>query len=346
MLNGRDLTTLTLAHAGARLNHTFVLPIVVLLVTSRCNSRCQSCAWWTSDGHDDLSADEVARIAGDLARLGTRLVVFSGGEPLLRPDVFVLADHFRRRGIALHLLTSGLALKTRASDVARRFSRVVVSLDAATEADYRFVRGVAGFDAVRAGVAALRAVAPSLPVTARATLHRHNFRALIPILDAARDMGVDQVSFLAADVTSDAFGPRHGPDRAALRLTAPEAREFAHIVEQCVADRADAFRSGFVAESPDKLRRLPQYYAALLGQATFPPVSCNAPSMSAVIEADGRVRPCFFHPPVGTLRETPLQTLVTRHLQEFRASWDPAANAICERCVCTLKVGWRTPPWS
>ncbi len=106
------------------------------------------------------------------------------------------------------------------------------------------------------------------------------------------------------------------------------------------------FASGFVAESPAKLRRLPQYYAALGGDGPFPPVACNAPWVSVVLEANGSVRPCFFHPPVGNIRRAPLADLVTRNLRTFRASLDMDSDPTCARCVCSLNAGWRNSPWA
>src|SRR5256885_12048258 len=135
-----------------------------------------SCDWWKQSGADDLTIDEIRGLARVLPALGTRVVVFSGGEPLLRPEVFEAAQMFRVRGMTLHLLTSGVLLERCAMDVAREFSRVIVSLDATTEALYHAVRGVAALTMVEKGVARLRRLAPGVPVTARATLHRMNFR--------------------------------------------------------------------------------------------------------------------------------------------------------------------------
>ena len=59
---------------------------------------------------------------------------------------------------------------------------------------------------------------------------------------------------------------------------------------------AESFGSGFIAESPQKLRRILQYFCAVRGREAFPPVRCNAPEFSAVVGANGRVQPCFFIP--------------------------------------------------
>ncbi len=56
---------------------------------------------------------------------------------------------------------------------------------------------------------------------------------------------------------------------------------------------------GFVVERPAKLRRIAHHFRAHVGQAQHVAPRCNAPWVSAVIEASGEVRPCFFHPGAG-----------------------------------------------
>jgi MoaA/NifB/PqqE/SkfB family radical SAM enzyme len=323
-----------------------VLPLVIFYPTSRCNSRCVSCDWWKQTGDGDLTLDEIDSVAGVLPRLGTKLVVFSGGEPLLRPEVFDAAAMFRARGLVLHLLTSGVLLERFADRVAEHFSRVCISLDATTEALYEQVRGLAALGVVSRGVTRLRRAAPSIPVTARATLHRLNFREMPRLVEYARKIGLDGISFLPADVSSRAFGRDRDPDASGLALTSGEIDEFEQTVERTIQAYREEIRSGFVAESADRLRRLPQYYAALSGARPFPSINCNAPWVSVVIEADGSVRPCFFHEPVGNVRRAPLDAIVDGNLRAFRRAFDVTENATCQRCVCSLKAGWRHAPWA
>jgi MoaA/NifB/PqqE/SkfB family radical SAM enzyme len=340
------VTTSALVALGTAANRTFVLPIVIFFPTSRCNSRCVSCDWWKASGAGDLSLGEISQLAAALPALGTRLVLFSGGEPLLRPEVFEAAALFGANGIRLHLHTSGVLLERVAAEVARHFERVIVSLDAASEPLYAAIRGVNALNTVERGVARLRALAPDIPVAARTTLHRQNFRELPAIVAHARAVGFDSISFLAADLSASAFG-RTAPPRggAGLALSAAEVVEFAGIVEEAIATCGDHFETGFISDSPEKLRRLPQYYAALLAGGGFPPVDCNAPFMSVVVEADGAVRPCFFHEPVGNIRLAPLGSIVARNLRAFRESLTVGSNPICQRCVCSKKTSWRSAPW-
>jgi MoaA/NifB/PqqE/SkfB family radical SAM enzyme len=330
---------------NVRTHLTWALPIVLYAPTSRCNSRCVSCDWWRSDGVSDLRREEVAALCRELPGLKTKVVVFTGGEPLVRDDVFELADLFRAQGVALHLLTSGLALERHASSVAERFAEVTISLDGHTPELYRRVRGVDGLHAVERGVRRLKELRPGLPIRARSTLHQRNFRALPDLIDKADSMGLDQISFLSADVGSDAFGrgpAGASPNPHSLLLDAKEVDEFERVIEKALLSHAEAFRRGRVAERGDRLRKLARYYRAHQRRGVFPEVHCNAPWASAVIEADGTVRPCFFQPPVGNVREKGLRALLDDEMVRFRRGLTVDRDPICQRCVCSLRVGMRS----
>ena len=337
------------ANAAVRFNQathrTIALPLLIFFPTARCNSRCVSCDWWQADGKSDLTLDEIRALATQLPELHTRLVLLSGGEPLLRREVFEIADLFRAQGVKLHLLTSGLFLDKYAEQVASRFEQVTISLDAHTPTLYHSIRGVDALALVERGVTHLRAAAPALPIRARSTLHRHNFPELPRLIDKARAMGLTQISFLAADVTSEAFGRRSESSTRGLLLNEKEVNEFEQVVEETIRTHTRDFETRFVAESPEKLRRLPRYYAAQLGLGAFPPIACNAPWMSAVVEADGAVRPCFFHPAVGNIRETGLSAILRAEMVKFRRGLNVAENETCRKCVCTMQVGLGSRVW-
>jgi MoaA/NifB/PqqE/SkfB family radical SAM enzyme len=342
------LATGTLVRLGEATNRTLVLPLLIFYPTSRCNSRCASCDWWKQSGADDLELDQIGAIADALPALGTRVVAFSGGEPLLRPDVFDAAALFSARGMTLHLLTSGVLLERFAERVSRHFTRVCVSLDATSDRLYERIRGVDALATVRRGIAKLRRIAPEIPLTARATIQRDNFRELPRLIDFAKALELDGISFLPADLSSLGFGRHVAPDqrvRTRLALDRDEVADLEATIERTIAVYGTDFQSGFVAESPAKLRRLPRYYAAVAGQEPFPRVSCNAPWVSVVVEADGSVRPCFFHAAIGNIRDTPIATIVTENLRAFRQSLDVGEDPVCVRCVCSLKTSWRSAPW-
>src|SRR5215469_9777924 len=98
-----------------------------------------------------MTLERVARLAPDLAALGTQVVLISGGEPLLNSQWREIASLLRGYGLALWLLTSGLSLAKHARAAAQLFDRITVSLDGACPSTYAAIRGVDAFDNVLAG---------------------------------------------------------------------------------------------------------------------------------------------------------------------------------------------------
>src|SRR5260370_27825599 len=83
------------------------LPLVTLYLTERCNSRCVTCDYWRH-GRADMNLDAVRRLLPSLGRLGTEVVLLSGGEPLLNPEWPAITHALRDVGLKVWLLTSGL----------------------------------------------------------------------------------------------------------------------------------------------------------------------------------------------------------------------------------------------
>ena len=195
-----------------------------------------------------------------------------------------MADVFRAQGLKLQLLTSGLFLERDAEQVAARFEEVTLSLDGHNRDLYRQIRGVDGLEVIERGVRKLKACAPQLPVRARSTLHRHNFHELPHLIDKARALGLAQISFLAADVTSEAFGRRSETSTRGLLLTEERGRGV------CARRRRNASlpRARFRVEVRGRIARKAETLAALLcgTVGTWPvPAGCV---QCAVGERSGR----------------------------------------------------------
>jgi MoaA/NifB/PqqE/SkfB family radical SAM enzyme len=315
------------------------LPLVTLYLTERCNSRCVTCDYWRT-GRTDVTLESVLALLPSLEQLQTRAVLISGGEPLLNPQWADIASVLRSRGLTLWLLTSGLSLAKHSRRVSQLFDAVTVSMDGTNPETYAAIRGLDAFDRVCAGVRA--AAGAAMPVNLRVTVQRANYRELPSFVGLARQLGARQVSFLAVDVANPhAFGRIDGavPDVALAVEDLPVLEQLLVSLERSYGDE---FRSGFIAESPTKLRRILQYFAALHGRASFPPVRCNAPEFSAVVDARNRVQPCFFIPAPfdSTVRDDLGDVLNTEAMTGLRKDIREQRRPECARCVCSM---WREP---
>jgi Fe-coproporphyrin III synthase len=313
------------------------LPLVTLYLTERCNSRCVTCDYWRH-GRSDISLDVVWRLLPSLRQLQTRVALISGGEPLLNPQWEQIAQLLKARGLQLWLLTSGLSLAKHATRVSQLFDAVTVSLDGVDAQTYAAIRGLDAFDRVCAGIQA--AAGSAVPVSVRVTVQAANYRQFPAFVELARRLGAGQVSFVAVDVANPhAFGRVDGvvPNAALQPQDLPELEQIlAHMRRDCAED----FRSGFIAESPQRLQRIHQYFSAVCGLGPFPAVRCNAPEFSAVVDAKGQVNPCFFIPgPGGAGMHEGLQAaLNSDSMLALRHDIRAGARSECATCVCSL---WR-----
>ena len=313
------------------------LPLLTLHLTDRCNSRCVACDYWRN-GTRDVSAESVTQLLPDLARLGTGTVMISGGEPLLHRQWAEICAVLRQAGLRLWLVTSGLSLKKHAARVGQLFDSVTVSLDGIDRRMYAATRGVDAFDVVCAGIRELAGA--GLAPGVRVTVQRANFGALPDFVGLARQLGARSVSFLAADLgNGHAFGRRPG-FAADVALRPQDLPVLEATLEALARDHAADFRSGFIEESPGRMRRLLDFYTAACGLGRYPSIRCNAPEFSAVIGADGRLSPCFFiaGPPPRDASRGLAAMLNDPAMLDLRRDIRAGRRAECRTCVCSL---WR-----
>jgi MoaA/NifB/PqqE/SkfB family radical SAM enzyme len=320
------------------------LPVLILYPHSRCNCRCLMCDIWRVKERRELTAEEIARWRQEWRELGVQRVVLSGGEALLHSHLWEVCALLRDMDIGITLLTTGLLLRRDGAQIARCCDDVIVSLDGPPEIHNRIRRLPCAFEKLAEGVSALRAQGNGVHISGRCTVQRANFHALRATVEAAHRLGLERISFLAADVSSEAFNRPGGWPEERVSEVALQREELPLLAAELgalEAERAADFASGFIAETPEKLRRrLLQYFRAVLGEDDFYPNTCNAPWVSSVIEADGAVRPCFFQKPLGNIRAAGSLKAILNSPEglAFRRSLDVRTDPICRRCVCTLAL--------
>lgn len=157
--------------------------------TSRCNLacvHCRRCDVAEELARFDLSTAQVRRMLDGVAELGRPVIVFSGGEPLMRADWRELADHARALGFPTALASNGTLIDAAtAEQIAQAgFRRVSISLDGADAATHDAFRAAAGnFQAALAGAARVRGAGVSLQINS--TVARHNAGQLDALYDLA-----------------------------------------------------------------------------------------------------------------------------------------------------------------
>jgi Fe-coproporphyrin III synthase len=319
------------------------LPIVILMPHSACNCRCIMCDIWKGNKHlEQLKEEDVMGLRSSLKQLKTQQVLMSGGEALLNPNFFSLCGILKQQGIKISLLSTGLTLKKHAAPILEFVDEVIVSLDG-PPALHDEIRNIPGaFGKLREGIHCLKRAAPAYPVSARTVIHKYNFRQWPQIIDAAKDMELDRISFLPADVSSHAFNREILWNKERQEEVLIEAKDLSlleEIIEYIISTYKENTHRSFIAESEDRLRKIGSYYKAAHSQHAFPSKKCNAPWVSAVIEADGNVKPCFFYPSFGNIREQELPDILNGEpMLNFRKKLDIEKDETCRRCVCYLNL--------
>jgi len=325
------------------------LPIVILMPHSACNCRCAMCDIW-KDNHNlkQLTEADIKNLLETFRKFDTKQVVMSGGEALLHPNFFRFCEILKKESIKVTLLSTGLTLKKYAVQLTEWVNDIIVSLDG-NETIHNRIRNIPdAFNKLKDGVSAVRSLKQNFKITGRSVIHRLNFESWPLIIDAAKEIGLDQVSFLPADVSSHAFNRKVLWSEARQHEIMPDKEDLYKlktVIEKLVNDYAVDFESRFIAESPRKIEMIHDYYAAFYRLNDFPYKKCNAPWVSTVIEADGTVRPCFFHSSLGNIHDKQLDEILNdSDAVEFRKNLDTDNNDICKKCVCYLNLPPRMSP--
>ena len=172
-------------------------PVVVWNVTRRCNLKCVHCYAQARDEEfsGELSTREGKTALDDLAAFGSPVVLFSGGEPLVRPDLLELAEYAVGKGMRAVISTNGTLIDSKTAGLLKKvgLSYVGISLDGMEEVNDRF-RGVKGaFRRAMDGIMACQDA--GIKVGLRFTMNRLNAREIPGIFDLLEKHDIPRVCF-------------------------------------------------------------------------------------------------------------------------------------------------------
>lgn len=172
-------------------------PIVVWNSTRRCNLRCVHCYADAGDTPDpeELTTEEARAFIDSLAEFRAPVLLFSGGEPLMRQDLFTLGAHARERGIRTVISTNGTLVDQRAAERIRAadFGYVGISLDGVAAVNDEFRGSDGAYDRALAGIR--NCVAVGQKVGLRFTITRHNADQVSAMFDLVEREAIDRLCF-------------------------------------------------------------------------------------------------------------------------------------------------------
>jgi len=172
-------------------------PVVVWNVTGRCNLKCIHCYAHAKEKafDDELTTDEGKALLDDLAQYGVPVILFSGGEPLMRKDLSELARYAVKRGMRAVISTNGTLITAEKAQALKEIglSYVGISLDGMEAVNDRF-RGVKG--AFKAAIEGTKNCQKAgIKVGFRFTINKLNVGEIPAVFDLLEDLEVPRVCF-------------------------------------------------------------------------------------------------------------------------------------------------------
>ena len=306
-------------------------PVVFWNLTNKCNLSCTHC--YSTSGPQNLTSGELTTAEArtfidDMASAKIPLVIFTGGEPLVRPDIWELAEHCREKGIKTALSTNGTLIT---GDVAQKIKHsgieyAGISLDGATAATHdRFRNSPGAFDRAVAAFAHCREAGVRSGV--RVTLTKENQEELGALVDLARDFGASRFCLywlVPCGRGSDAYERLQLDGKEATRALTllykkakdMPAEEMEFLTVDAPQDCIHLIGSMEHDQSPD-ITGARELLSSLNG-------GCSAGDRVANVDPRGDVYPCqfarfpeFF---VGNILDRP-----------FSALWNDATNPVLAR---------------
>lgn len=261
------------------------IPVVAKIsLNNRCHSRCSYCSYWYTPSNE-MSTAEIVRIIDDLARLGTRRLTLSGGEPMLRNDIGEILAAAAATGMKTDINTTGFLFRKR-KDALRHLDLVKFSLDGREEV-HDAVRGRPGaFRELEEAIELTQEV--GIPFSFAFTITKHNLGEIEFALAFAERHG-----------TFVAFQPvmAHEHASAEVRDTFPDRDAYLSAIDVLMDKR----RKGSTA-----VRNTLHGLEHIRAWPDITGVKCWAGDVFIMIEANGDVMPCDridYDEPIPNCRE-------------------------------------------
>lgn len=309
---------------------------VKIKVNYGCNLKCEMCKHWRDTREPPISMDRFGEIISELAELGCRKIHFSGGEPMLRPQLPDLIAHATALGMRVTLTTNGtLVDKAKARRMVEAGLRGVnVSIDSPIRKMHEKIRGVEGaFKTTTRAVALFRKYAHKGKLTVRinTVVSRTNYTTLETLPDLAHQLGADGINLIPVDdhcgeilsmrkkdiaLFNEQIGPRIAERALALGLivSVEEAFPFGRDEAEVRLGRAGRYAFGWYDKHP-----------------------CYAPWTHSLIDFNGLVYVCCMTreqiPPLGDIKNQSFKEIWEgAAYRQIRLNMHPPALKPCQRC--------------
>jgi MoaA/NifB/PqqE/SkfB family radical SAM enzyme len=284
-------------------------------LTENCQAKCISCDYWKSRWHDQIDTDRAVNLVNEINAAGIRSLRFTGGEPLLRKDLFKILRKANTSGIKrIVLQTNGLLLKKFHQEInASPITKISVSIDGLKEANDH-IRGIRGyFDLAMEGIQLLQ----NKKVAISVTLNRISARDLGQLADVAGSMGAK----IESNILSRDLYFLQGADIAAMWPERNDVTEIAKFLRDVL--KRPAYEVDYVTKYYNNSEALEE-----------PP--CVLGFLQVFVISNGDVLTgCYPLKPVGNILREKLETILASEAYARQAA--AMVRRECPGCTCGVE---------
>lgn len=315
-------------------------PVVVWNMTRRCNLKCVHC-YSNSADHDyqgELTTEEGKALISDLAAFGSPVILFSGGEPLLRKDLFELAQYAKDLGMRAVISTNGTLITAEIAEKLKNIglSYVGVSLDGLEETHDRFRGKKGAFAAAIDGIRHCRKA--GVKVGIRFTVNKHNLFDVPAMFELLRKEKIERLCFYHLVYTGRGSRLRnedltHEETRKLLDLIAGETRNMFDGGLSPEILTVDNHADGpylylkIRQENPERAREVLELLEMNEGNSSGHGIGC--------VSWDGEVYPDQFwrNQPLGNIRQKPFSEIWTDEKNQLLVKLKDKKKYVHGRCA-------------
>ena len=317
-------------------------PVVIWNLIRRCNLACKHCYATSADidFEGELGTAEVFAVMDDLRAYGVSVLILSGGEPLLRPDIFEISRHAKQMGFYVGLSSNGTRITADNIDAIAEvgYDYVGVSLDGMRTTHDRFRRKIGAFDEAMRGIRLCLDI--GIKVGLRLTLTRDNAAELPDLLQLMQDEEIDK--FYLSHLNYAGRGNRNRDSDLHHQMTR-QAMDL--LFETCWRDVQSGVRREFVTGNNDAdgvyllqwaERHLPEHVETLRAQLLRWGGNSSGVNI-ANIDNLGTVHPdtMWWDYSIGNLRERPFSEIWEDRSEPLMAGLKAKQRPLEGRCaVC------------
>lgn len=281
-------------------NITLSGPIIgMFYVTLRCNLKCIMCNLPKiyQGNIRELNTDEMLKVIDGFAHIGTSAVIFTGGEPLLRQDIYILIKHAKKRKLYVCIYTNGFLLDDEKIELllASGIDGINLPLDGLFADTHDKIRNVKGsYERVIYAINRISSLRKknnkkvSLSVTC--VICKYNIDEILGLIPFVSRLGVDYITFTPVQLQ----------ENHEMSLIMPDPKKTQRVISKLIELKR---KTKLIDCSIEYLKLLNFYFAG-----KEHPVKCYAGYASCTVDCYGNIYPCTLGSPiVSNIKDTPLE---------------------------------------